>query len=777
MEKLTKALMTDETGQEIVTKLTALSGQMHELAMATRGSAILFESASDISVLGDGGYLAVYVGTTNPLVISGWTGDNSLVTGNLYYLIKSGSAVTSRDLGEYGGTAVTDTTLSISGAPADAKAVGDAIDNITIEVDDTLSEQGKAADAKAVGDALAEKADADDVESLAEDIADLKEDLGEVTKTSSNLFRFLDTSKTVNDVSITTDADNNVTFNGTASSNGGRLTAFTDDFVLEAGTYTIGQIVTDEATESALTRCAVSLQKRTSGTNVIATVSSPNSPVTFTLDSDTTCYVGFNLTNAYVYNNVKMAVMLNEGTTLKEYESPLRSAIDRRYRATESAEIVPYTRDDFVYGRISSSGDYQLAWIYALLDKFVPTEYVSAIVGAAFKILVARYQGGVFVDIHDDAWKTGTYIFDHKTYQYKIIIAFSDQRRIGDLQDVADGLAFVQNTYAVTSNAYAVNDSVAENSRINLFNYGRLKTLMRNNYDVSFANAREALYWKNPYGNSQNMHPKVLHISGGVGGHTYWMAYTPYDFGNVKHENPCIAYSDDGYNWTDISTNPLANTDGEADTIYYSDTHLVYTGSRLECWYRKANGNTETIYRRNSPNGINWTDPEEIYSVTANGNALLSPVIIYDNPTHKYRIWVVNSANGYHIDYYEAPSGNITAWSLVRSITLEYSYKGTAYNVWHIDVSYIDSKYILIAMCKGAPWCVFMATSDDNITYTTPEILLYPNSADDWDAEMYRSCIIKTDADYRIYYSARWRLIYGTGVTTSDSLAKFIGTT
>lgn len=134
MEKLTKALMTDETGQAIVTKLTALSGQMHELAMATRGSAILFESASDISVLGDGGYLAVYVGSTNPLVISGWTGDNSLVTGHLYYLIKSGTAVASSDLGEYGGSAVTDTTLAISGAPADAKAVGDAL---ALKADDT----------------------------------------------------------------------------------------------------------------------------------------------------------------------------------------------------------------------------------------------------------------------------------------------------------------------------------------------------------------------------------------------------------------------------------------------------------------------------------------------------------------------------------------------------------------------------------------------------------------------------------------------------------------
>ena len=46
----------------------------------------------------------------------------------------------------------TDTTLSESGKPADAKAVKEAIDNL--QTDNTLTESGKPADAKAVGDKI-----------------------------------------------------------------------------------------------------------------------------------------------------------------------------------------------------------------------------------------------------------------------------------------------------------------------------------------------------------------------------------------------------------------------------------------------------------------------------------------------------------------------------------------------------------------------------------------------------------------------------------------------
>lgn len=56
-----------------------------------------------------------------------------------------------------------DTTLSMAGKAADAKAVGDAISQISggnVELDTTLTQSGKAADAKAVGDALEGKQNA-----------------------------------------------------------------------------------------------------------------------------------------------------------------------------------------------------------------------------------------------------------------------------------------------------------------------------------------------------------------------------------------------------------------------------------------------------------------------------------------------------------------------------------------------------------------------------------------------------------------------------------------
>ena len=108
--------------------------------------------ASTVAEMTDQTRVYVYTGSE-----SGYT------SGNWYYW--DGSAWTSG--GVYNATAVsTDTTLSIAGKAADAKATGDAIAAVTIPTDKTLTQSDEPADAKVVGD----------------EIADLKDDLEEISE-------------------------------------------------------------------------------------------------------------------------------------------------------------------------------------------------------------------------------------------------------------------------------------------------------------------------------------------------------------------------------------------------------------------------------------------------------------------------------------------------------------------------------------------------------------------------------------------------------------------
>src|SRR5690606_27447760 len=106
------------------------------------------------------------------------------------------------------------------------------------------------------------------------------------------------------------------------------------------------------------------------------------------------------------------------------------------------------------------------------------------------------------------------------------------------------------------------------------------------------ANAIEPLKILNPYGNYQNIHPKVLYFESGWNGFKYWMGYTPYTKGNVAQENPCLAVSNDGVTWSTPAgvTNPVQPYPG-LQTHYNNDTHLVYipATNTLEIWWRVAN--------------------------------------------------------------------------------------------------------------------------------------------------------------------------------------------
>ena len=297
-------------------------------------------------------------------------------------------------------------------------------------------------------------------------------------------------------------------------------------------------------------------------------------------------------------------------------------------------------------------------------------------------------------------------------------------------------------------------------------------------YDISFANAPAPINLYNYAGNTENIHPKVLYFEDGFGGHNYWMAYTPYPNSLSRYENPCIAYSDDGYTWSNIAGNPLDNPN---QVGYDSDTHLVYRSdtSTLECWYRyvntSASPNTETIYRQTSTDGITWSAKEQvIVNSTGTVSKYLSPTVIFDGTN--YNIWVVDSTT---ITYYTAPASNVSNWSKVRTYSIAFSDGGTSVNPWHLDVIMDSGNYVMCVMCRdsssitdSSKWSLFITTSSNNTTYSTPVKVI--GGSDNWDSHLYRSSIVKVGSTYRIYYSAVKQAgttyVWGTGVSESDSL-------
>lgn len=337
-----------------------------------------------------------------------------------------------------------------------------------------------------------------------------------------------------------------------------------------------------------------------------------------------------------------------------------------------------------------------------------------------------------------------------------------------------------------------VNQTV-ENSSENLTAtksaYNMFKILANQaDYNIGFANAFVPITLKSYLGNNQNVHPKVLYFENGFGGHKYWMGYTPYPYSNDNVENPCVAYSDDGIDFTNINGNPLDNPGGNG---YDSDIHLVYrsdTGT-LEAWFRYVGDESlqvreETIYRRTTTDGVTWTAKEKLYSnETGVISKLLSPSIEWNGVN--YCIWVVR--DGVAIDYYEAPGANPTSWTLVRSITLSFVDDGLTVKPWHMDVIKDGSQYIMLIMCRNGTGItnnkcsLFISTSSDNINYSTPVKVV--GGADSWDRYMYRSSIVKVGDKYRIYYSAGSGgtttlydgAVWGIGITESDSLNDFIG--
>lgn len=277
---------------------------------------------------------------------------------------------------------------------------------------------------------------------------------------------------------------------------------------------------------------------------------------------------------------------------------------------------------------------------------------------------------------------------------------------------------------------------------------------------IESANATDDINLVNYLGNKQNIHPKVLYFPNKWNGFKYWMAYTPYPNGNTLHENPCIAVSDDKFNWTVPTglTNPL---DFAPPHGYNSDTHLVYRGdlNSLEIWWREVDldNSVKRIFRRTSTNGVDWTPEELVFNLTVYHDDMLSPCVIFEEG--KYKIWFVTVHGNKRIDYIESVGANIDAWEPRQTIMTHEEWGGLS--PWHMDVMKTDIGLEMIVTAHD-----YAGTNNTSDLYyvlvkpngekTKPRLILQrsknPSAID--HQGIYRSAIHKEDGKYFIFYSS-----------------------
>lgn len=294
--------------------------------------------------------------------------------------------------------------------------------------------------------------------------------------------------------------------------------------------------------------------------------------------------------------------------------------------------------------------------------------------------------------------------------------------------------------------------------------------------------AKIALDIKTYYaGQNQATHPNVISFTKPWNGFRYFMAYTPYPYGNGFEENPCIAASNDLIRWEKPPglNNPIAwSEETECDEL--KDTHLLYRDDldRIEIWYLGRIGSSFSeggplyCFRKYSYDSKNWSSYEVMYRFDT--HSLASPSVIWQNG--KYKFWgIQNSTDSIGLFYMESLDGYV--WSHLEPCTIPEA-KET--DMWHGTITPLNNGFGLVWVGKKgrAANQIFYSFSVDGKKFCHPKIIIENDSK--WKY-LYRPALLEVDGIYYCFYGVvrldnRWMIgmSYGLqinnlqGITISD---------
>lgn len=271
-------------------------------------------------------------------------------------------------------------------------------------------------------------------------------------------------------------------------------------------------------------------------------------------------------------------------------------------------------------------------------------------------------------------------------------------------------------------------------------------------------------------GPEQTTHPSVLYMPGGWGAEPgraeWWLAHTPYPFGDQTLEDPSVERADspDGP-WTTPAglTNPVEPFAGE----FHSDVCLFDNRARdghVYLYYREG---TSTFYAERSTDGVVWTGRAAVF---APGVSYLSPAVVWDGA--QYVMYAVRRSD------LDLALVRLTAASPFGPFAGETVCTGAlpANAYWHLSVRRWDEgggAFAFYALSTNQTR-VYLGRSTDGLAWTwqtTPAVAQGPDGA--WDAgKIYHASMDRVlDAGsglyvYHVLYSAQsqttneWRVGY-----------------
>jgi hypothetical protein len=277
-----------------------------------------------------------------------------------------------------------------------------------------------------------------------------------------------------------------------------------------------------------------------------------------------------------------------------------------------------------------------------------------------------------------------------------------------------------------------------------------------------------ALLISTPDGSGQPVHPDVVDTVTGFAGHRYWMACTPYPYGDDRLENPIIRVSPDGLRWQPVAgaPDPLVPTPAAPDE-HWSDTDLVIHDGMLHVIFRgcRRGDPHTTLWVMRSADGVDWTTPERFWE----GDRAVSPALVRD--TDGWSMW--------HVEADSTWVGQEARLVRHRGADLQHLSDRTVcglaipgHVLWHLDVIATDEGFEALAAAypqrSNAARCrLFHAVSTDGVTFTLTQVdpVLRPRLGR-WDSKViYRSTFVKdADGGYRVWFAAgAWSRVWGIG--------------